>query len=346
MRKSTLVISLLFACIGPTFASTNVEPALVITATTSIAVMADRRYVIGQSEKHVQAWDALTGELVADAVGEGGAFEPYAELAILGTEIWNLRARKRLAESGLPSKETTASGFTPDGRFAVIGAPETQVWNLKTGLLIGRITTKANRPSFLALSDAGDYIAIGRGPKFYVYEIAKERLARTGALAAVWPFRTKPSKGFSDSIDGRPMEFTVVYEEKSRDGGAQQRPLWRIDWETGKVNIFSDSQPRTGLTARADGNNVEVAWTIEGSTRSTLIGHKAPVRRIAFSPDRWTIAVGDESGEVRAWDVHSGELRYRYRGGTGEIVSLSYSPDAQFLLAASRHEIRIYAVKP
>jgi WD40 repeat protein len=332
--------------ISPASASTDVEPALVIRTTTSIAAMTDRRYIFSQDRKHVQVWDALTGELIADAVGEGGAFEPHAQIAILGTEIWDLRNRRRLIESGLPEKNAVAAGFTPNGLFAVIGAPETQVWNLKSGLLAGKILTKTDKPSFLALSDAGDYIAIGAGPKSDIYEIANGRLARTGALAAVWPFRTKPNKGFSEFVDDRAVDFTVVYEETGRVGGTQRRPLWRIDWETGKVNIFSNFLPRTGLTARARGTNVEMSWSVEGSTRATLVGHDAPVQRIAFSPDRWSIATGDKSGDVRLWDAYSGELRHRYLGGTGEIISLSFSPDAQFLLAASRFEIRIYAVTP
>lgn len=308
--------------------------------------MADRRYVFGQSKNHVQAWDALSGELIADAAGEGGAFEPHREIAILGTEIWDLHNRKRLVESRLPARNAVASGFTPNGLFAVIGAPQTQVWDLKNRVLAARITTKTDRPSFLALSDAGDLIAIGRGSKFDIHEMTQGRLVKTGVLAAVWPFRTKPSKGFSEFVDGRATDFSVVYESKGRDGGTQQRPLWRIDWEAGNVNIFSDRLPHTGLTARARGADVDVSWKVEGSTKATLTGHTAEVRRIAFSSDRWTIATGDKAGEVRSWDAYSGELRHRYLGGTGEIISLSYSSDAQFLLAATRSEIRIYPVTP
>lgn len=308
--------------------------------------MADRRYVFGRNRNQIQVWDALTGELIADAAGEGGAFEPYAEIAILGSEIWDLHNRKRLVDSGLPAENAAVSGFTPNGLFAVIGAPEIQVWSLKSRRLTGKIKVKTDRPSFLALSDAGSYIAIGRGSKFEVYELAQGNLVKTGALAAVWPFRTKPSKGFSEFIDDRATDFSVIYEAKGRDGGTEQRPLWRIDWEAGNVNIFSDRVPQSGLSARIRETEVDVSWKVEGSTKALLIGHAAPIRRIAFSPDRWTIATGDEFGEVRSWNAHSGELRHRYLGGAEEIISLSYSPDAQFLLAATRFEIRIYAAAP
>lgn len=331
---------------APAFASSNVEPALVIEAATSIAAMTDRRYVFGQNSKRTRVWDALTGELIASAVGVGGAFEPRSEIAILGTEIWDLRNRKRLIESRLSAQNAAASGFTPDGIFAVIGAPKTQVWNLKSRALTGKIVTETDRPSFLALSEMGDFIAIGRDSEFDIYDLAQGRLVKTGALAAVWPFRVKPSKGFSEFVNDRAMEFSVVYEATDRDEGTQQRPLWRIDWEAGNVNIFGDRLPQAGLSARARGTDVVVSWKVEGSTKATLVGHSAPVRRIAFSSDPWTIATGDKSGEVRSWNAHSGELRHRYLGGTDEIVSLSYSPDAQFLLAATRTQIRIYAVTP
>jgi WD40 repeat protein len=327
-------------------ASTNIEPALVIQAATSIAAMTDRRFVFGQNRGHVFAWNALTGDLVADAPGEGGAFEPRAEIAILGAEVWDLHGKTRLIDTGLSARNAVASGFTRNGRFAVIGAPKIQIWDIKKKELVGTIETKTGNPSFLAVSDGGDYIAVGRGPQFDIYEIARDHLIQTGALAAVWPFRAMPAKGFSTFVNDRSTDFTVIYERPERGGGAQHRPLWRIDWKTGAANVFADYLPESGLSARARGTVVDVSWAVEGSTLAVLIGHQAPVRRIAFSPDHWSMATGDKSGDVRVWDAYSGELRYRCLGGTGEIVSLSFSPDAQFLLAASRSEIRIYSLTP
>lgn len=341
-----LVFSLLLSSPSSANEPKLIEPALTIKAMTSSAAIPDRRLVLGRNNRHMFAWNALTGDLIADAAGEGGAIEPRTGIAILGTEIWNLNEKRRLLTTGISERETTAEGISRDGHFAVIGGSELQLWNLQDQTLIGKIKTGIRRPSFLALSDDGGFVAVGRGAQFDVFDAKDGKLAHTGALAAVWPFRQTPTKGFSDFIHDHALDFTVIYEQVEAPPDVRQRPLWLIDWQKGKVNLFSDFIPGTGLIARPLGNTVEVSWAVEGSSQAVLIGHEAPVQRVAFSPDRWTIATGDKAGDVRVWDAYSGELLYRCRGGADAITSLNFSPDAQFLLAASRSEIRIYAISP
>lgn len=324
----------------------TVEPALVIRAATSIAAMPDRRFIFARSGGRVLVWDALTGSLVASAPGHGGAIDPRTGIAILGAEVWNLEEGVRLVDSGLAEKAVAASGLSQDGRFAVIAGSDILIWDLHEKKLLGKVKSPVKRPSFIALSDSARFVAVGRGEQFDVLEVQYARKAKTGALSAVWPFRTKPSKGFSEFVDDRAVDFSVIYERPEPAGGTRQRPLWRIDWEIGKVNIFADSTPKTGLTAVPRGNEVVVSWAVEGSSRTILIGHEAPVSKVAFSADRWTIATGDLAGKIRLWDAHSGELRALGEGGVGEIISLGFSPDALFLLAGTRSEIRIYAVSP
>lgn len=346
MITAALALSLIPSGIGTASEPRIIEPALVIRAGTSVAAIPDRRFVFGRSEGWVYAWHALTGNLVAQAKGEGGAIDPRTGIAILGTEVWNLNERERLIETGLKESEATAAGITRDGRFALIGGKEVQIWDLGRKKLIGRVKTKARRASFLALSDNAGYIAVGRGTQFDVFDIPGGKLVRTGALAAIWPFRTRPSKGFSEFVNDHAVDFSVIYEQGEETGDARQRPLWKIDWEADKVNVFADFLPGTGLSAQPRGKTVEVSWAVEGSSQAVLVGHEAAVRRVAFSPDRWTLATGDEAGDVRLWDTYNGAPLYQCRGGGEPIVSLSFSPDAQFLLAASRSEIRVYPVSP
>lgn len=324
----------------------SVAPALIIQAATSAAAMPDRRFIFGRSHGQVFVWHALTGNLIAAAQGEGGAVDPRTGIAILGAEIWDLEEGTLLMASGLTEREVVASGISRDGRFAAIVGSDIRIWDLPGKKLFGNVKNPIRRPSFLALSDGAGFIAVGRGAQFDVIEVRAGRRAKSGSLAAVWPFRTSPSKGFSEFVDDRAMDFTVIYERAGSARGTRQRPLWRIDWEVGKVNIFADFLPSAGLTARPRGQDVDIMWAVEGSSQTTLSGHAAPVRRVAFSPDGWTVATGDSSGEVRLWDAHSGELRSLCQGGTDEIVSLGFSPDAQFLMAANSSEIRIYAISP
>lgn len=340
-----MITALLVASAGFVRAEPNtLTPSVVIRAETTVAAMPDRRYVFGLRPGRVLVWSALTGALIAEAPGGAAAFDNRSETAILGSELWDLYDRKKLAALG---ERGSVAGFSPDGRFAVTGRDEIQVWSLKLKAVVGRVT--AARPRFVALADNAKFIALGRGEQFDVYDLLNGRLAKTGALAGVWPFRLKPTKGFSEHVDGRAVDFSVVYEqaEDPRPAGGN-RPLYQVDWESRKSNIFA--QPRvtgTGLSARAEGNDAVLSSSWDPSVEhAKLVGHSARVTEIAFSPDRWTAATGDASGEVLLWDVFDGKPLSQFRVEGGTITSLGFSPDAQFLLAGTRARLEVYGLSP
>jgi len=76
--------------------------------------------------------------------------------------------------------------------------------------------------------------------------------------------------------------------------------------------------------------------------RQILDGHKACVWSVAFAPDGRTLASagGDwdhpsKSGELRLWDVASGESLRVLAGSAGVFFSVAFSPDGRTLAAAS-----------
>ena len=59
---------------------------------------------------------------------------------------------------------------------------------------------------------------------------------------------------------------------------------------------------------------------------------------MVFSPDpggRWVASAGEDSS-VKVWDSRTGRLIRTFRGHTGLVSSLAFTPDGQRLFSGSR----------
>jgi WD40 repeat protein len=69
-----------------------------------------------------------------------------------------------------------------------------------------------------------------------------------------------------------------------------------------------------------------------------LSGHTTFVWSLAFSPDGQMLASGDNNGEIKLWQVHSGTCITTLRAGSSSVVALAFSPDGTALLSSSSDE--------
>lgn len=68
---------------------------------------------------------------------------------------------------------------------------------------------------------------------------------------------------------------------------------------------------------------------------TSLDDHAGPISAIAFQPSGQLLASGDETGEVRLWDLESMAIVASLRAAS-QIVDLSFTPDGTWLVVASR----------
>ncbi len=93
-------------------------------------------------------------------------------------------------------------------------------------------------------------------------------------------------------------------------------------------------------------NRVKVRlWDLEsGQVRQTLT-HQWSIASLAFSPDGTLLAVGTSTiwpnvpGELRLWDVATGQEAARLEGHLGGISAVAFSPDGQVLASAGQDQL-------
>jgi WD40 repeat protein len=293
----------------------------------SVAVSPDGRSIVSGGGTPVKVWDATTGR-------ESFGFTGHSLVVFSAT--WHADGRL-IATAGTDGREHAVKVWdASDGRVDVT-------------IAVGQ-GASAGPFQAVAFSPDGRYLVTGK-----LDGVVQVWDAKTGQKVQVLDARTGQEFGNTFATHNREIRALVF----SRDGkhlvsasGDGEVKLWD------GTRLNEKQEPRRTLRARVPGFSVNVAFSPDGRRLATggkentvviwdvqtgdeiwtLRGqHSGEVYTLAFSPDddgRWIATAGEDSA-VKLWDSHTGSFVRNFRGHTGLVVSLAFSPDGRRLYSGS-----------
>jgi eukaryotic-like serine/threonine-protein kinase len=222
----------------------------------------------------------------------------------------------------------TDVAFSPDGQHLATASPRgVTLWDARTGQELPALKGRTDGVVSVAFSPDGERLATaGKGG-------ARVLDARTGReVLALMEESLGPSR-VAFSPDGRRVAA-------AGDRGVQ---VWDAQTGQGLFALTKDATLVGSLAFSPDGRYLATAsqdrsgavrlWDDQGRAVRTLQGHTSAVVSVAFSPDGQRLASG--GGEVKVWDVATGQETLLLKGYVGQVSSVAFSPDGQRLATAS-----------
>ena len=294
----------------------------------SLAVSPDGDKVVSAGfSMPAQVWDAKTGAVSAKSSGHTN---------VVFSVAWHSDGQ-RLASAG-------ADG----GLFTV------KVWDAQTGLELFPLPTASGQHEFIGVSFSpdGKYLVTGRADgTVQVWDAQSGELFNTlthGDMVRAAAFSKDGKQLASLSGDGVVKLWAwdaIRAADKNWMPEVRQLPVRA--WVSGPGSPIAFS-PDGRLAIGCEGYTVQI-WDVKADRLlHTLRGHSDDVYTVAFSPvdnGRWLASAGADS-TVKVWDSHTDGPPVRtFRGHTGLVTSLAFTPDGKKLVSGSRdHTVKVWDV--
>jgi WD40 repeat protein/DNA-binding response OmpR family regulator len=93
--------------------------------------------------------------------------------------------------------------------------------------------------------------------------------------------------------------------------------------------------PQGSLIASANDDKTITLWTLDGTLRTALKGHRATIQRVVFSPNAQVIASASDDKTIKLWNLEDGTLLKTFKGHSAKVRGISFSPDNQWIASGS-----------
>lgn len=221
-----------------------------------------------------------------------------------GTKIWRVADKALIYSLGIGDIRATA--FSPDGQFIVTGSAgeksTVNIWSLADGSLVRTLdTSRTSWVHSVDISPDGTQIAVGTSDHVLLFQFSDGSLVHTFDTSGM-QVRFSP--------DGKQLAI------------AENLPVLRIFDLTTYTELYSLPGHGFGIAYSSDGTLFAApGWNNQGMT--TFQG-----------AENYATTTGGEN-QVQVWKVADGRHVRAMNTHDGQIHSLAFSPNSQFLISGS-----------
>jgi len=330
----------------------------------ALAFSPDSQWLISASgDKSLKLWEVASGRPLTtfhghlDRVG-CVAFSPNGRYFASGgadhaLKLWNATSSPQLTFMGHDGW-IFALAFSPDGRCVASGASNfstrdnLMLWDATSGVRSANFAKGCPQVSSVAFRWDGRRLATAcRDGTVRIWN------ADAGGLVRTLPRQSNVVATVAYSPDGRYLASatTDIFHPRAYDREHGEVKLW--DADTGReirtlgghtAGVFDVAfSPDGRYLASACADRIVRIWDTTDLSRKarTLRGHSGHVRRVVFlPPDGHRLATAGgilftPGGEVKIWDLATGQVLHDLRGHTARVRGMASSPDGRRLATGS-----------
>ena len=341
------------------------------------------RLASGSTDTTVRLWDtAGDGDWMTLQKHTGPtnvlAFSPDGKMLASGStdktvQLWDTTTGDPLATLTGHINGITALAFSPDGQTLVSGSTDGTIrfWRTATGAPVDTLITghthSIKAATFFEDSSTLVSAAFNGEITFWDVETSQKSTVQNSGhrdwYSAV-AFSPDGTKLVSAAADG-----TIVFDEFPA-GFSTTKPdnlirltdvstggeLARLQRGTEKLLFSPDDRTKTVATSNLDirlwntETGDELVIPVNDDLKPGFRGNLPVVLAVAFSPDgRWLVS-GTTEGEIRMWDVATGEALTVFaepmeQKNLGHISALAFSPDRALLAAGTHTQLHLWDVR-